>query len=88
MPGSYHIINDRYPASMKHMPHEREAKRVVSAVCEEPVDLSRHNSCCNIKVANPDLSYDWCHDCVRSIIWPDDMKAKWTEKHGIKWLGE
>ena len=66
MPGTYHIIPVRY-------------RRFPAALCGEKLIQGRGNYC-NTNTANPDWDYDWCHDCVKAVVWTDEAKGVWRQK--------
>ena len=93
MPGTYHIIHcdtsytsvgvPCYESGRYHR-HKTHVEERYPSVCGLTLDRSRDESC-NISIANPDWSYDWCHKCVKAFLWSDEGQQKWSAR-GIETL--
>ena len=93
MPGSYHItpVFARYSTHWvpchetgRYHHHQSHKEERLPSVCGLSLVRGRDQSC-SASIANPDWDYDWCHRCVKAMLWNDDARGLWSEK-GIKTL--
>ena len=95
MPGTYHIIHYHanytrrrvrcYETGSSHR-HKTHIQETVPAVCGVTLDRVK-DQFCNVGIADPNWTYNWCHDCVRAFPWTNEGRAKW-KKAGIDTLEE
>ena len=87
--GTYHIIwpnarlrSERVRCHIEGNGHRHRyhTEETFQAICGA---TTPRNSCCNSTIANPNWTYDWCHDCVKALPWTEQAKKIWLEKHGI-----
>ena len=88
MSGTYHIIHYYaqyttrrvacYETGRYHR-HKTHEEKAVSSACGK-ILVNGRDQYCNIAIANPGWSYDWCHECVKAFPWTDDAKGMWATK--------
>lgn len=93
MPGNYHIVWPHAQYVTRRVPYHEtgpghrnktHTEETITSICGKTLVRYRDQSC-GLSIANPEWDYDWCHDCVKAILWTEDARKAWTEK-GIETL--
>ncbi len=88
MSGTYHLValDARYRTRRvlcyrtgRHHRHKTHQEQYTSTLCGQEV-LRSEGTSCSEGIADPRWDKDWCHDCVRSAPWRDDVKGLWRAK--------